>query len=175
MTLTSLSSERDRLHVNHSVFYQDLNTNFLKKKLGRDKNKKSLTGNVSRTTEVNDPNEIDATPEDGHKAESNNEDINAKNTQIITNKEQNFANGVKDVKEKQVHNKFIKEKQRPDGHKSDKNDNINKNKVKSENTQGNISNPKQNVNQPKNKQQQQQNKYNVADDSSEEERKSYIS
>ncbi len=174
MTLTSLSSERDRLHVNHSVFYQDLNNNFLKKKLKRDK-KKSLTGNVSRTTEVNDPSELDVTPADKIKADNNIEETSQKTVQTSGNIVPNTVNGVKDAKDKPNHNKVLKDKPRPDGHRGEKQENPNKNKGKSENTQTNTLNPKQIVNQSKIKpqqqqqQQQQQNKQNVSYDSSVEE------
>jgi hypothetical protein len=144
----------------------------LKKKLGRDKNKKSLTANVSRTTEVNDPNEIDATPEEGNKSEYINEEVVAKNIQT------NVPNVVKDNKEKPILNKNLKDKHRPDGNKQQ--ENIVKSKGKPENTQGNTGgnipvNPKHNQNQPKNKQpQQQQVKQNVVNNSSEDESKDYL-
>ena len=140
------------MHVNHSVFYQDLNTNFLKKKLRRDKSKKSQTGNVSRTTEVNDVTEIEATPDDENTPEFNNVESTHKNVQVITNAPSNSQ------KDKQTSNKIVKEKekQRPEVNKVEKQEIPNKPKGKVENVQ--IPNSKQIATQQKPKVQQNQSK-----------------
>jgi hypothetical protein len=167
LTLTSLSSERDRLHVSTSLLInQDLNTNFLKKKLSRfEKKKKYLNSNVSRTTEVNDARDVDGMPEEG--IVNNMQDTNQKNNQGNTNNlnTNNLPNGIREKHS----NKNLKEKQRNEGNRQERPDNQNKNKVKQENPQS----KQQNLNQPKTKQQhQQQSKQNVnAHNSSDDERK----
>jgi len=167
--------------VNHSVFYQDLNSNFLKKKLSRDQ-RKNLNSNISRTTEANDPTEIDAMPEEKVKEENNDEHIvkshQGNNNNISSNTGSsanvpvipNISNGVKD-KDKHASNKNLKEreKQRNEGNRVEKQENLNKNKGKVENNQA--VNNKQNVNQQKNKPQQQPSKQNIANDSSADESK----
>ncbi len=127
----------------------------MKKKLRRDKNKKSQTGNVSRTTEVNEITEVDATPDDEIKPELNIVDPTTKNNQSIANAPSNAP------KDKQTSNKNIKEKerQRPEGNKIEKQEVPIKPKGKPENVQA--ANPKQNVTQQKLKSQQQP-KQNIA-------------
>ena len=134
---------------------------------------------MSRTTEVNDLNEMDALPEEGIKEEHNDEHIvkshqgntnsSTANTANIANTA-NTSNGIKD-KDKQASNKNLKEreKQRPDGNRVEKQDNPIKNKGRVDSSQ--TVNPKQNFNLPKNKLQQQHNKQNVANDSSADESK----
>lgn len=65
LTLKNLSAERDRPHINYSVFDQDVNSKFIAKKTIRDnQNKKKRIGgaNSRKTTEVADEDTVTIPP-----------------------------------------------------------------------------------------------------------------
>jgi hypothetical protein len=84
LTLRTLSQERDRLHVNYSIFDQNsINGKFIAKKTSRDNKNKKRIHTINGTT-LNDENDDTNHPNLGT-VESDDGDIHFENTNVKTN------------------------------------------------------------------------------------------
>ncbi len=88
LNLKTLPTERDRLHINYSVFDQNIiNEKFIAKKTMRDK-KNLKKSNTTRTTEVNGDDDFENPPMGTLETQENNESLQNQKTKEIKSKEQ---------------------------------------------------------------------------------------
>jgi hypothetical protein len=142
LNLKTLANERDRLHVNYSVFDQNvINEKFISKKTMRDK-KNMKKSNTNRTTEINGDDEFENPPIGTLETHDNNQSPQIPKNREIKIKDQKQQKNTEQRENKEITNQNLKQIHSQNPHNTQNTQNNNKQKLTKINEKNPISEKK---------------------------------